>query len=87
MESAEGPVLVPQKVFDWKLIYDPSGNGGMGAIEATLGSQSVRLPLKGSDKKAGAMFDRFGLFTTHIGGSYVKIYFDDLAYTTASSSP
>ena len=28
-----------------------------------------------------ALADRFGLFTTHTGGSYVKLYLDDLAYT------
>jgi hypothetical protein len=83
IERGEGPVLVPQKVFDWKLVYDPAGNNGKGMLEATLGDQSVSLPLKNGDKERGATLDRFGIFTTHIGGSYVKIYFDDLAYTTA----
>ena len=86
VERREGPLLVPQKVFDWKLVYDPAANGGTGAVEATLGTQSVTLPLKKGDKSIGAIFDRFGLFTSHIGGSYVKIYFDDLAYTTALPS-
>jgi hypothetical protein len=85
IESREGPVLVPQKTFDWKLVYDPAANNGKGAIEATLGSQSVVLPLKANDKAASASFDRFGLFTAHIGGSYVRIYFDDLSYTTAQT--
>jgi hypothetical protein len=84
IESSTGPVLVPEKVFDWKLVYDPDGNDGNGVIEVTLGKDSVTLPLKGNDKKIGATFDRFGLFTSHIGGSYVQIYFDDMAYTTAS---
>ncbi len=82
IEKGEGPVLVPQKVFDWKLIYDPAGNDGRGTIEVKLGDESVTLPLKPGHKQQGATFDRFGLFTTHRGGSYVKIYFDDLTYTT-----
>ena len=82
VERNAGPVLIPQRVFEWKLVYDPDGNEGAGSLQATLGTESVTLPLKTGDKRTGATFDRFGLFTTHIGGSYVKIYFDDLVYTT-----
>jgi hypothetical protein len=82
IERDRGPVLVPQKVFDWKLIYDPDANGGRGAIGVTLGDESVWLAVRSGDKAKGATFDRFGLFTTHRGGSYVKIYFDDLTYTS-----
>jgi hypothetical protein len=32
-----------------------------------------------------AKFDRFGLFTAHHGGNFLKIYFDDLSYTAAPS--
>lgn len=84
IEQKEGPLLVPQKVFDWKLVYDPAGNGGRGTVEATLGSESVKLPLKDGDKAKGANFDRFGVFTGHLGGSFVKIYFDDLKYTATA---
>jgi hypothetical protein len=44
------------------------------------------MPLKAGDESKGATFDHFGLFTTHRGGSYVKIYFDDLQYTAGPSS-
>ena len=84
VERKAGPVLVPHKVFQWKLVYDPAANGGSGAIEATLGDQSVTLPLKNGDKAKGAAFDRFGLFTTHRGGSYLKLFLDDLTYTEKS---
>jgi hypothetical protein len=83
VEKGTGPVLTPRKVFDWKLVYDPSAAGGKGAVTATLGEESVTLELKPGDKAKGAAFDRFGLFTTHRGGSYVKIYFDDLTYTAS----
>jgi hypothetical protein len=43
--------------------------------------------LKKGDKAEGAHFDRFGLFTHHNDGGHgqVKIFFDDLRYTTASA--
>ena len=85
VERKEGPLLVPQKVFDWKMVYDPAGEVGGGSLTATLGTESVTLPLKPGDKTIGGIFDRFGLFTSHIGGSYVKIYFDDLEYTTGNT--
>jgi hypothetical protein len=81
VERGSGPVLVPQKVFDWTLAYDPAANGGKGAIEVTLGAESVTLHLKPGDKAKGASFDRFGLFTTHRGGSFVRIFLDDVKYT------
>jgi hypothetical protein len=83
VESKTGPVFVPEKVYDWKLIYNPAGNGGKGTVTATLGGESVTLNLKDGDQAKGASFDRFGLFTSHIGGSFVRIYFDDLKYTVA----
>jgi hypothetical protein len=85
VESGTGPVLVPQEVFQWKLVYDPGAAGGKGAVEATLGNESVILPLKAGDKARGARLDRFGLFTSHIGGSFVRVYFDDMQYTAACS--
>jgi hypothetical protein len=81
VERGSGPVVTPQKVLDWKLVYDPAGNGGKGVIEATLGKESITLPLRDGDKAKGATLDRFGLFTTHRGGSFVRIYLDDLKYT------
>ena len=86
VERGEGPVLVPQKVFKWKLIYDPAAEDGRGAITATLGDQSATLPLKPGHKSKGATFDRFGIFSMNRGGSYVKVYFDDLTYTSKSDS-
>jgi hypothetical protein len=87
VERGVGPVLVPQKTFDWKLTYDPAANNGGGAIEVTLGPESVTLPLKPGDHAKGATLDRFGLFTTYRGGSYVRIYFDDVAYTASRREP
>jgi len=77
----QGPVLTPGKVFDWSLIYDPEANGGNGEMRVTLGKETATLPLKPGQKAEGASLDRFGMFTSTIGGQMVKIYLDDLKYT------
>lgn len=81
----KGPIIVPGKTYNWSLVYDPAANHGNGELKTTLGDQSVILALKPGQKAEGANFDRFGFFTTTIGGQMVKIYFDDLTYTAASA--
>lgn len=85
VDSGKGPVIAPQKAYAWKVVYDPTGNSGKGTIEATLGDESATFNLKDGDKAKGAVFDRFGLFTTHRGGSFVRIFFDDLKYTATAT--
>ena len=74
-------MLTPGKAFDWSLVYDPTADGGNGAVRVTLGAESVTLTLKPGQKAEGASLDRFGLFNATIGGQMVKIYLDDLTYT------
>lgn len=76
-----GPVIKPGQALEWSLLYDPEGNGGLGSMRVTLGTESVTLNLKPGLKAQGAVLDRFGLFTSTVGGQMVKIYLDDLAYT------
>src|SRR5207248_104616 len=57
-QAQAGPVLEPGKVYDWSLAYDPSAEGGQGAIQVTLGQESVTLVLKKGLKAQGAGFDR-----------------------------
>ncbi|GEP42879.1 hypothetical protein BGE01nite_21700 [Brevifollis gellanilyticus] len=78
-----GPVLTPGKLFAWSLVYDPAANHGMGEIHVTLGSATATLQLKPGQKQQGATLDRFGLFTSQAGGQMVKIFLDDVSYTTA----
>jgi hypothetical protein len=78
-----GPLLKPAKKYDWSLIYEPSANDGLGEMKATLGGETVILPLKRGQKAEGARFDRFGLFTCTQGGQMVKLYLDDLKYSAA----
>jgi hypothetical protein len=86
-QAAEGPVLAPAKVYNWSLVYDPTAEGGNGAIIVTLDKESVTLPLKKGIKAQGAKFDRFGLFTSNLGGQIVRVYLDDLKYTAARPAP
>ena len=81
----KGPIIVPGKTYNWSLNYDPTANHGNGEVKTTLGDQSVTLALKPGQKKDGASLDRFGFFTTTIGGQMVKIYFDDLEYTAGGA--
>src|SRR5262249_7314031 len=86
-QAAAWPVLTPGNDFDWSLVYDPAAEGGNGAVTITLDKESVTLPLKKGLKAQGARFDRFGLFTSNIGGQIVRIYLDDLKYTAARPVP
>jgi hypothetical protein len=86
-QAKAGPVLTPGKVYDWSLVYDPVAEEGNGAMTVTLGKESVKFSLKKGIKAQGASFDRFGLFTSNIGGQIVRIYLDDLKYTTARPTP
>jgi hypothetical protein len=86
-QAAAGPVLTQGKVHEWSLVYDPTADGGNGAVTITLDRESVTLPLKKGLKGQGASFDRFGLFTPNVGGQIVRIYLDDLKYTAARRAP
>ncbi len=85
--AESGPLLAPGKPFTWSFVYDPAGNSGKGEVRVTLGKESVTLALKDGLKAQGGRFDRFGLFTSTAGGQLVRIYLDDLKYTTARSAP
>ncbi len=80
-----GPILRPSKTYTWSLVYDPTANGGTGAITATLGDESVTHNLKPGQKNKAkdARLDRFGMFSIGPGGQIVKLYLDDLTYTAA----
>jgi hypothetical protein len=83
-QAAAGPILAPNKAYEWSLVYDPSAENGKGAIHVTLGKESVTLPLRQGIRKQGGRFDRFGMLTSNIGGQIVRVYLDDLTYTAKS---
>jgi WD40 repeat protein len=81
----KGPIITPGKLFDWSLVYDPAASNGNGEMRVTLGTETVTLALKPGQKAEGAMLDRFGLFTSQAGGQMVKIFLDDVSYTTGGN--
>ena len=50
-------------------------------VTVTLDKETVTLDLTEKTNTDGVQFDRFGLFAPGVGGSKVKIFFDDLDYT------
>ncbi len=87
LDPKKGPVLVPNSgPHKWTLNYDPAANTGAGSVQVTLDNEQVSLPLPPGHKAQGAHFDRFGVLTQHPGGGLVKVYFDDLRYTTVTSA-
>ncbi|MCB9781344.1 MAG: hypothetical protein H6751_00050 [Candidatus Omnitrophica bacterium] len=78
----QGPLIRPDgKQYEWKLVYDPEANNGLGEITVQLNGEKVSLPLRPGAREGGAEFDRFGMVTFLRGGHHVEIYFDDLTYT------
>ena len=49
------------EVHHWSLRYDPRGNGGGGAITATIDDQTAVCHLTDGHKADGAKFNRFGI--------------------------
>jgi hypothetical protein len=83
-QAQAGPILTPNKSFEWSLVYDPTAENGRGSIRVTLGGESVDLALRKGVRAQGARLDRFGVLTSNIGGQIVRVYLDDLAYTVRS---
>ena len=71
------------KSRNWFLRYDPAGAGGNGEITAGLDGQTCTLKFPPGLQTTGATFDRFGICTPWIDGNSVKVYFDDLTYTSS----
>jgi hypothetical protein len=78
-----GPIIRPDgQMHRWTMHYSPKGNG---RITVTLDDQTTHLDLKEGHRKAGARFDRFGLFNLAVSGHYVTVWLDDLSYTEEGS--
>jgi hypothetical protein len=63
---------------EFKCTYDPAGSGGRGEILLTIDTHSWTLSISEEHRKAGATFDRFGIFNQQIPGRAMVVYFDDL---------
>ena len=80
--------LAPGQPFTFAVTYDPSANGGNGAISGSVNDgPTVSRNLGGGDKDNLNDFNRFGLLTLHIPGSLntTEVYFDDFSYTSGEA--
>ena len=62
----------------WSVRYDPAVANGAGEILFTFDGAESRLPLSPEHRKAGASFNRFGIFAPRIPGRHIVAFFDDL---------
>ena len=80
----DAPVIHPDgKPHAWSIRYNPADD----TITVTLDKESATLHIKPQQRgeRGKATFDRFGVFTPGVGGSQVKIFFDDLTYTATAN--
>jgi len=62
----------------WSVRYDPAAANGAGEILFTFDGAETRLPLRPEHRKAGASFNRFGIFPPRIPGRHIVAFFDDI---------
>lgn len=79
----DGPRIIPgDKAHTWALAYDPAGAGGNGRITFRLDDVEQAFDLAPGHRKAGATFDRFGVFVREpADGNYVELYLSELKFT------
>lgn len=78
------PLIAPDgKSHTWKIEYQPDADDGRGRLTVWLDDKKDTFTLPPEVRKAGATFDRFGLFVHEDGGTALRIYLDDLEYTAA----
>jgi hypothetical protein len=70
----------------WTFLYDPTAANGAGEILFTFDGVETRLPLSSEHRKAGAAFNRFGIFPPRIPGRPIVVYFDDLTINGQAES-
>lgn len=81
--NTTGPLIRPDgQPRRWSLHYDPAAAGGNGRITVTLDDEKVELELKPGVRKSGATFDRFGFSNIQTGGHHVKVFIDDVKFTS-----
>jgi hypothetical protein len=73
-----GPIILPDgRVHQWSIRYRPES----GQISVLLDGESTVIAISAEHRKAGASFDRFGLFNLQVGGHFVDLALDDVSYT------
>lgn len=86
--AESGPILRPDGVErKWSIRYDPSAKSGHGVIGVSLDGVEQSYPLRDGDRRAGATFDRFGLFNLQSGGWHVEVEVRDLRFSGQRPRP
>jgi len=83
-ESTASRIAPDGKSHIWKIEYQPDADDGCGRLTLWLDDHKDSFTLPPELRKAGATFDRFGLFVHEGGGRASRIYLDDLNYTAAN---
>jgi hypothetical protein len=87
-EPDQGPIFVPDsRPHTWSLDYDPTTADGRGLIRVTLDNELVTFELPAGLKSEGTTFDRFGFLNVRSGGGRVKVFLDDLEYSSSTGRP
>jgi hypothetical protein len=82
LAAQSGPIIRPDgKAHRWELRYAPVPADGSGRITVTFDGAEQTIILKPEQRRAGAKFDRFGLFNCQTGGHFVDVAVDDIAFT------
>jgi hypothetical protein len=63
---------------EWAVHYDPAAANGAGELVFTFDGAESRMALRPEHRKAGASFNRFGIFPPRIPGRHIVAYFDDI---------
>jgi hypothetical protein len=79
----EGPVIQPDnQLRTFSLDYSPNAAAGRGQITVTLDADKISITLPEHMRQNSATFDHFGFFNFQPDGHYVKIFLDDLEFTS-----
>jgi hypothetical protein len=76
-----GPIIRPEgQVHRWLLHYSPQSEGH-GLMRVQLDQEVQTFTVRPEHRKAGASFDRFGLFNLQVGGHFIDLAVRDVTYT------
>ncbi|MGD9644528.1 MAG: hypothetical protein AB7U73_02380 [Pirellulales bacterium] len=75
------PTIRPDsRVHEWELSYRLADDRSHGTIELVFDGARKAFTVTADEIKAGATFDRFGLFNMQSGGHHVEFYVDELRF-------
>jgi hypothetical protein len=79
-EPKEGPRLEPDgKPHAWTLSYNPQD----AIARITLDGKSISVSVPKELRQCGATVDHFGIFSGFTGGDQLKLYIDDVKYSSS----